>query len=311
MMKLQYITGMMLGFFVLAPMSFAQREASPAGTPVTVQPNPDSSSIPAVNSIKSPRDLYLDFIRPEGFSERYVEGVQRGYYNGWLPREYMSNYYGYDNPGWMNRGYYRHQPYETYTQPYAITTQPQKRVNLPTTNSPVNIMSGQPMIMPPREFVLWRDSFFLYDQYNAMYANRPEGRSNKTSVKAKPAAVNKQPEEALVQTPSALLFSQGKKALSTKKYSDALDVFSQLVKLNPENMDYQAGYGLSNLTAGNYEKAFTALSVAAKQAGEDGLDLKQFCSSANDLKVYQSRLKIYLARNTETNGKEILDLFND
>ena len=122
-----------IGFFLLVPASFSQTERTRAGQPVqpmqpvqpvtvqpvqqvqpiTVQPRHPVQPIPVqpaqpltVQPIRevntnsgyfSPRQAYLDFSRPEGFRERYIEGVKRGNYHGWLPREYMSNRYYYDS----------------------------------------------------------------------------------------------------------------------------------------------------------------------------------------------------------------------
>ena len=229
--------------------------------------------------------------------------------------------------GWRgNRSYYNDY-YNPYFSNQTYTTQPLKRANLPTSGSPLIVAGAQPVMfaegqpamlaegqlvmMPQKEFVLWRDSFFLNDEYNDFYASSAETKSNQTIPKYDPPVVSSPVTAPKLQTPSELLFSQGIKSFSSKRYSEALNLFTQLVKINPENTDYQAGYGLSNLVAGNYEKAFDALTISSKQAGEKVPNLKQFCSSPNDLKIYQNRLKIYLARNSDVDGKEILDLFDN
>ncbi|MDX9753444.1 MAG: hypothetical protein RBU29_05750 [bacterium] len=257
------------------------------------------------------RQHYKDFYQSSDFATRYREAYDPANYRDWYRTLYDSSRSRhldfYDSPLYhldSSKSIGIVDPYDY--GPRRLKVPPAGPEPEPLlVPAPVAAPSASPLPVQ-KEFILWQDSFFLYDKYIQLYnANRsaPEKQAKTQPKSSLPLATS-----ATLRSPQELLYVEGMKAFSQRKYDDAHKCFKTLAEIKPSIPANLAALGLSFFALGNYTKAAEYLLMEG--ISMDLVDLDQFYGNESDYALHRGRLEQFTRTNPETKrAKELLAFF--
>lgn len=275
---------------------------------------------------KSYAQRYKDFFQSDNYAERYREAYDPENYRDWYigmhnRRHYIDLNDVYKSPSSndtpTNYGLiqpFSHSPKPLSVPPASPKTQPVIPMG-PAVDPSLPILSSlgpSPMVpyYPQKEFVLWQDSFFLYDRYNRMYNQNRSTEDTISSVTAENQQENQKPSSgAILHSPQELLYIEGVKAFSQRKYQAANKCFRTLDVIKKQTPAHKAALGLSFFALGNYKQAATYL--LDEKVTPKTLNLKQFYGNNQDYNLHHSRLERFVKTYPSVgHAKQLLDFLD-